>query len=916
LTTFAFGSFRLIRRSRKLVDGGRTLRIGARALDLLILLVERAGQTLTKDELLAEVWPDTVVDEANLRVHIGALRRALGEGSKGRFIERVPQVGYRFVPPVSEEPEDGPEIVASPHETRKSYTLPASLTRLIGRNETIRELTALLAERRFVTLVGPPGIGKSTVALAVAGHLADEYADGCRFVDLVALSDPKLVPSEIATLLDISPSGDSPARGLVSALKHKEMLLVLDNCEHLIAAVQELCEILLSASPGLAVLATSREPLRARGESVSALPPLSCPPAPLALKASDALAFSAVELFVERASASRDGFELTDTDAPTLADLCRQLEGIPLAIEIAAARVDAFNIRELAARLDDRFRLLMKGRRTALPRHQTLRGAMDWSYDTLSEKQQIVLCRLAVFPGSFDLAAASAVATDARISEPALADGVTELVAKSLVSIDPSGDPVRYRLLATTRAYGLEKLSERDELLELQHRHGRFTMQRVEQIVAQTARGAGSVRISEHVGLLDDIRSALSWSHGARGEPALAVALTVAAAPLGAWFSLHDEFRGYAARALDVAKRFLPADPRTEMMLTLILASLALHTQGSSDALFARVNELSEQIGEQTGRPSALEGVWASKFSAGDYPGALEVAERRARVTDGLSDPYAQRESDRLLGIALHFSGRQPDARPRLERTFQENRAPVSLRWFDIAKIDHRVSAGISLCRLLWLQGDWRAALAMSEEVLERAEKSSYGIAICYALGYASCPLAIWRGDRIGATRLTGKLAHESARFALRPWQSWARCFESVLDPQKPAPADATDVQSETIGTMRGEWVGADLLARVDSGFAGWCAPELLRARGENLLREGALVPEVETMFARSLDLARLQTARFWELRTATSMARMWRDHGEVTRARRLLEPLLARFGDEVGSLDLENARLLLLELS
>src|SRR5262249_18037367 len=314
-----------------------------------------------------------------------------------------------------------------------------------------------LPRRRLLTIVGPGGIGKTTVALALAEALIAAYEHGIRFVDLAPLSDPQFVPSALASALGLAIHSDNAVPGLITYLQDKQMLLVLDSCEHVVEMAAALTEQVVNGAPGVHILATSREPLRAKGEHVYRLSPLELPPNSSGLTASEALAFSSVQLFVERAAANLDGFELNDADAPVVADICRKLGGMPLAIELAATRVDAFGVRQLSVLLDDRIRLLKYGRRTALPRHRSLTAALDWSYEFLPGHERALLRRLSVFSSVFTLDSARAVAADANFD---VVEGVANLVAKSLVSADVMGAVVQYRLLDTTRAYGMQKLTE------------------------------------------------------------------------------------------------------------------------------------------------------------------------------------------------------------------------------------------------------------------------------------------------------------------------------------------------------------------------------------------------------------------------------------------------------------------------
>jgi predicted ATPase/DNA-binding winged helix-turn-helix (wHTH) protein len=455
---FSFGPFRFFPARQLLLEGETPVRLGSRALEILAGLVERPGELVSKDELVARVWPNTIVEEGNLRVNVAALRRALGGGRPGRrYIATVSGRGYCFVAPVElSEPGSSPALRST--APGHSHNLPVSLTRTIGRADAIDALLEQLPRHRLIAVVGPAGIGKTTVAVAAAETLVTAYEHAVRFVDLAPLGDPQFVPSAVASALGLAIHSDDVVAGLIAYLQDKQMLVVLDNCEHVIEATAFLAERILSSAPDVQILATSRERLRVKGEQVHRLSPLASAPVSSGLTAVQALTFPAIQLFVERAAESLEGFELSDADAPIVAEICRKLEGIALAIELAASRIDAFGVRELSTLLEDRFRLLRQGRRTALPRHRTLAAALDWSYEILPECERTILRRLGVFAGPFTLESASAVAADSYTTAAEVVERVANLVAKSLVSADVSGAVAHYRLLDTTRAYALGKL--------------------------------------------------------------------------------------------------------------------------------------------------------------------------------------------------------------------------------------------------------------------------------------------------------------------------------------------------------------------------------------------------------------------------------------------------------------------------
>jgi DNA-binding winged helix-turn-helix (wHTH) protein len=321
---FAFGSFRLIPAQRMLSENGKPVRLGGRALDILAALTERAGETISKDELIARAWPDTVVEEAALRVHVAALRKALGDGRAGkRYIANHPGRGYAFIASVRRE--NALSTAGAPNGVAEAGNLPALLTRVVGRDDVISRLAQQLARHRFLTIVGPGGIGKTTVAVAVAHVGRASYRDGAWFVGLAPLSDPDLVPSAVGAALGVPPSGGDHTQALALWLHDKNALLVLDNCEHVISATATLAEAILKTAPQAGILATSREPLRAEGEWLHRLAPLELPPQEkTSPTAAEAVGYSAVELFNERATATTDSFVLNDAEVPAVLEICRR----------------------------------------------------------------------------------------------------------------------------------------------------------------------------------------------------------------------------------------------------------------------------------------------------------------------------------------------------------------------------------------------------------------------------------------------------------------------------------------------------------------------------------------------------------------------------------------------------------------
>lgn len=529
--TLRFGRFEIRLGERALWIDGRPAPLGSRAFDLLAALASQRERVVTKAELMEQVWPGLVVEENNLQVQASTLRRLLGPG----VIATVPGRGYRFVAaPV----DDGAPPAAA---ARAAGRLPPPPAALIGRDDMLAALAALLPQQRLLTLVGPAGVGKTTLACAAAHATRPAWRDGACWVSLASVVQPSQLVAAVAEALQVTLRGETSAAELGCVLSGASMLVVLDNGEHLLDALAVLVEALLAAAPRVHLLVTSQELLNVPGERLLKLAPLAVPPS--SAPAADALGHGAVRLFVERARAADAGFAPDDTTVDAIADICRRLDGLPLAIELAAARVRVLGVAGVRDRLGERFRVLTGGARTAMPRHRTLHAALDWSHALLEPDAQAVLRRLGVFVGGFTLALAQQVCADERLDGWAVLDALAGLVDKSLVAVDAGREPPRYRLLETTRAYALERLADAGETGALLRRHAQAVAAWF--VEADDARfgDGGTLDLEGLVDRLapelDNWRAALDWA--AAEAPATAVVLAGAGAMLLRYLGLRQE---------------------------------------------------------------------------------------------------------------------------------------------------------------------------------------------------------------------------------------------------------------------------------------------------------------------------------------------------------------------------------------
>lgn len=912
---WTFGPYRLDAGRQALFDHDRRIRLGGRAFDILLALVERAGELVSRDELVARAWPNVFVDESTVRVHVAALRKVLGDGQAGqRYIVNVPGRGYMFAAPAVRGAAEAPQ--AAPRRAAPSR-LPALLARIIGRESLVEHLTSQMSRKRFLTLTGPGGMGKTTLALTLAEAVAERYADGAHFVDLAVLSDPLHVAPAIAAILDIPVASSDATAELVTALRGRSLLLILDNCEHLVDAAAAVAEQLLFAVPGLHVIATSREPLRAAGEWVHRLLPLPCPPPGATLRAEDVRDYPAVQLFVERAQASLDSFVLTDAEAPAVASICQRLDGIPLAIEFAAARVDFFGVTGLAARLDDQLTMLGNGRRAGLTRHRTLRGTLDWSHQLLPPLEQVLLRRLAVFRGAFPLSAAQAVADDGTANARDVIEGIASLAAKSLLVVDISGDAARYRLLTMTRAYALEKLAESGEAESVAARHARSCLTFLAEAEDDWAAMAKGPWLALYAGWIDDVRAALDHSFAPGGDRETGIALTATSAPLWFALSLVDEFRRRALLALAAIAGTSLQGTETELQLCLSAGAAIFNTQGPTPAmaaLSAQAHDLAQRRGATTYQLRALWALARERYVQGDYHGALVHCESFDALTTTVSDVGSGLVRDRMMALALHLVGRQADACVYAERALDHPAEAIRSAHKSFHEYDNRVASRSHLARILWVKGQPDRAATVAEEGVQHALRLGYPPPLCYVLAFAACPVAFWNGDLVAAERYVGMLLEQSATLSFGYWETWRRLYSQVLAVSQAQGGDVAKraaqavasgpIHADLLGTFHPALVLPSALARATTGQPTWCTAEILRAQGSVLLEAGDDAA-ARVLFERALDIARQQGALAWELRAATSLA-MIDGPGHA------LAGTLARFGEGAQTADCRRAAALL----
>lgn len=928
---FRFGRWQVSIERRQLLCDGRPIAVGERAFDILVILLAAHGTVVTKDHLLRHAWPGRMVEENTIEAQISALRRVLGRDKT--CIRTLSGRGYQFVGELIQSEASGSRPTSP-------LTLPVSVTPLIGRDPELQEIIGLVTDNRLVTLVGAGGIGKTRLALEVARHLQSAFTDGVTLAELGPLNAADSIPPAVAQALGFPlSSGTRSLDRIAASIQQRRILLVLDNCEHLIQAAAEITETLLHAGLHLKVLATSREALRAEGEYVYRVPSLEVPREDVSDPAA-IMRCGALQLFEARTSSALVDGVANPGLAALKALICRRLDGIPLAIELAAARVRLMGLRSVAEGIEDRFGLLTGGARTALPRHKTLRATLDWSYQLLTLEERLVLGRLSVFSGSFVIESAKAVAASSDLPPAAVKERLLELVEKSLVAVDPANDS-HYRLLETTRIYAREKLEASKQLALLSLRHAQHFAEVMRTVETEWNHLPTAKWATLHAPKLEDIRTAIEWAVSQDGAPALGVALTVATLPLWLHLALLEECLSRADVALRVLDAESIVDGRARMKLHAARGACLLY-QGvgpNTGAAFKLAMELASDCDDIDYQLRAAWGLWSFTYINGDYAGALSIASRFKGLAAKPKTGTERLIGERMIGMSLFCLGRLAEARLCLEAMLSEYVAPQvrsHLTWF---VYEQRMLAQTSLAQALWLLGYTRGAMAVMRRALDDTRALNHAPSLCNVLTECVCPLSLLTGGVEALAEPVEWALEATCRHGISTWKARGRMWLGLW---QLARGDANAYAREIRPAI--EEIGAAIFVIHYTGFVSamcqqlgrigmtiealrfieraidraravgdTCSlPELLRVRGVLLALDPERMQQAETQLFEAFELSRQQEAVAWELRCAISLGEVWIQKKNASGARELIRPVLQKFAGELDTVDVRSARRLL----
>jgi predicted ATPase/DNA-binding winged helix-turn-helix (wHTH) protein len=921
-----FGEFELAPDARLLWRRGEPITLGSRALDILIALASRPGEILSKDDLTKSVWGGAFVDETSLRVGISALRKALGPG-RDRYIATVPGRGYCFILDVE---TTAPKPAHA--KRRNPQRLPAQITRVVGRDDVIAALAAEVTRRRLLSLVGPGGIGKTTVAVAVADRLHASF-DTIAFVELAPIENGTQLAAAAAAALGFNLRlQEDPVDEIAVTVENRRTLIVLDNCEHLVDVAAAFVEALLGRAPAVTILATSRERLRAAGEWVHQISALDAPPKPFTQPAEEMRRYPAVEMFEERADFALGGYQISDTDAPCVGQICRRLDGIALAIELAAGQLPGLGVQGLANSLKDSFLILAHGRRTALPRHQTLRATLDWSYQLLSPEDQAALRCLSVFSGSFTPEdAAFVLGPLIRFGEAD--ERLRSLHEKSLVVATSEERTYRYRLLDSTRAYGQDKLRESGEANPRCRRHAEHVKAVFDRANAEWDQRPMADWLRTYESELGNLRAALDWAFSNEGDGAVGAALTAAAAPIWVHLSLLDE----GLSRVEFAITWLKSQPTPDRRLMMQLYAIsgwpqmrAIKGVSSGAAAWREVLALAVGLDDVDYQLRAIWALWLDRVNNGEAAESLVLADRFAILAERAGNPEDWLIAQRMRGKSLHFLGDFVGSHRQIEQMLE--RYASQPQWSHIVRFqyDQRLIAQVTFVRGLWLRGHADQALVLVEQLVAEGLALDHTLTLAHILSDAACFIAMWAGDLPLATRYTKMLRDHTTLHALDVWRTYADAFEGEILIRRGNVHGGIAAMHRAIRSLEAtgfvlynaafEGVLAEglqackrhdeadrtvssALARCQDSGTAWCVPELMRVRALSLAARER-VSEASGLLTDALEIARSQGAVAWELKLASTLAGI----DDSDRARDRLREIVHRTSEGFGTRDYREA--------
>lgn len=926
-----FGPFRLSPNDETVYAHGKRVAIRGKAYQVLLLLVSYPNEVIPAERFNRQLWPNTPNDDINLRVQIASLRRVLEQFEGGdQCIQNVSGRGYRFAgKALYEENFVGSTDTGMPllvHDTLHGIVSPADMS---AKDDDVHTIGRLIATGPVTTIVGPGGVGKTVLALQAMRAWCAMHSMDAIFLDLSLVPTPAHVQGALISALLPSLSPHSTPDVAIDLLRGRRLLIVLDSCERVIDAAASLANT-LARTTGVKVLATSREPLRVDGESVHRVRPLTFPERDEESWHPQATNFTALRLFYDLARAAGSPVPADESDANRVSKICALLDGLPLAIEHAAACLNVFSLAELTERLiADPLGVLTRGRRTAPIRHKTIRSTIDWSYDELAIQEQRLFRAISIFESPFTLSHAHSIFSDTQVGHERNTQPILlALIDKSLVTVEHRDSRSAFSMSHLVRSHGMEKLVEHGELDVVRERHVEHLIQLLTEPAQYQSADAALDPLAKDSVTLAQIHSAFAWLLTTAPNNDLGVTLAWASYDLYADNDLLVEYRHIVERlAIALDEPTMAAESAFRLHLALgkaCLASLPVLNDTARQALH-KAFCLARQYESHERMVHVMHYAVQAFLAYGDYDESRRLINilHREVLSRGKGLDLVQRAV-----TALHLKRGNILSATKHLRKIRESRKTSGAIAAGMASglrnhfEDH--SFKITEAQILWLSGDVTAAYDVVSDVISDALKAG-NESLCEALAEGACLIACWNGDARGLRQRHTELNAASQRSSSERWSAMSQCFELFISgvplDQSPLPWSPPDQHEpalhDMLATLNRKFLTPYAVERARSGKAGYCTPEIYRTWGENLLASGSRsCEESESLFKNALAISRRQGTVFWELRASISLAKLRRRAQASSEAVDLLGSALEKIRVPGESADAEFARILIADFS
>lgn len=898
-----FADWQIWPQLRILLHRGKPVRISARAFDVLVVLVSARGKAVSKESLLTQVWGNEIVEENNLQAQISAIRRILGHDRHLLVTEFG--CGYRF------------NINKSPTEPLSKSKIPEPaitpfLASILGRDKAVQELCALLDQYRLVTITGSGGVGKTRLAWEVASLTHTHFPDGICVAELAHITEASSLLSVISQALHLPLAAIHNDADLRQQLARRRCLLLIDNCEHVINELEPVITLLLHLAPLIKLLLTSQVALQVAGEQQYLLPPLQVPESEEA-DTHELLTFSSVRLFIERGQANRHDYHPSASELSLIGELCRHLDGLPLAIELAASRLPVMSVKEIYSRLEDRFQLLSNTHRSLEPRHQKILTALEWTYQLLNTREQRLFCSLGIYTDMFSVKSVSDLLLIKDKHRWQVVDDLQRLLSLSLIQVSTQVPETRFRLLETMRQFACDKLRQQGEYTVLEARFADYYKVLVKEAQDDwfmLPTGQWRERYSH---ILNDLRSVLQQTLTEGADPSKGLEILQAMTPFWIEYSLYDECQRHIYPLFYENTSQVVLTLRQRMNLSAVAGKASTWAKGptpETHSAWKTALTIAEKLDDKEIRLQAHYGLWLYYLRTGELDKALEHAQSMCELARSITDEEAMATGLRILGVSLHFLGRHDVGRDYLQQ---------SLDWYEHGELSHSFRFGLEqesagqafLSRLLWLQGEYKAAKQMAWRGVKKAARLQHVCSLCCALAEGACMTAALDRNPRWVIKAANWLIHLAKRHDLYFWKTYGELF-LVWAKQ----FSHTDVSQTTLfSSLRAmglDWQYSPLLSEIDTGVSlratrqdheNWCTPELMR------LSATQLPPQKQRLLLeKALDKARQQQAYGWALRIAYSLATLQAEAGEKWAAKQLIQDALHDVDDSDNATDVRSA--------